>query len=119
MLRQGYVRFVLNGPPDETFGYKLGADLHINVHWWQGDLRIQYAWGDDIDIDDIGYELSTVVLPDSFVAINGNQIECRFYKTDVRYWKDKESELKGWCDQGKETVCRDTARLPEILNPGF
>jgi len=114
-----YVRFVLNGPPDETFGYKLGAGLHINLHWWQGDRTIQYAWGRNFDINDIGYELSTVVLPDSFAAINGNQIECRFYKTDVRYWKDKESYLHAWCDQGEETVCRDTARLPEILNLGF
>ena len=114
-----YVRFVLNGPPDETFGYKLGVDLHINVHEWEGNERFQYAWGDDFDINDLGYELSTIVLPSSYVAINGHQIECRFYKTDVRYWKDKEKHLRAWCDQGEESVCRDTCRLPEILNLGF
>jgi hypothetical protein len=114
-----YVRFVLNGPPDETFGYKLGAGLHINVHKWDGEDRIQYAWGDDFDINDLGYELSTVVLPASYVAISGNQIECRFYKTDVRYWSGKEKDLEAWCDQGEETVCRDSCSLPDILNLGL
>jgi len=89
------------------------------VHKWQGDQRIQYAWGNDFDINDLGYELSTVVLPGSYVAISGHQIEYRFYKTDVRYWKDKENQLRAWCDQGEESVCRDTCRLPEILNLGF
>lgn len=102
-----YLRYVLNGPLDETFGYKFGdGQLHTYVGQRNAEGHISYA-----------YESSNLNLPSSFVAVTDNQFECKFFKTDVCIWQEK--DLNAWCDQGKETVCRDFCRLPEIRNLGF
>jgi len=97
-----YLRFVLNGPLDESFGYKFGNWLHIYVN----NQGIVYA-------TPIG---CSVTLPDSFVSIVGNQFECKFDKCTVNIWNVK--DMAAWCDQGKETVCRDYIELP-ILDFDF
>ena len=105
-----YVRFVLNGPLDETFGYKFGEDLHIHVRQNNGVGDICYAT--PYNDFDIGYEIPNMNLPGSFVHVNSNQFECKFYKYDVRRWESE--DLAAWCDQGSETVCRDYISLPKM-----
>ena len=102
-----YLRFVLNGPLDSTYGYKFGNDdRHIYV---RSDGYISYSNG-------VGLPQSN--LPNSFVHIDGNQFECKFYKSDVLlYWSENES-LGAWLDQGRETLCRDEVRMP-ILEFGY
>ena len=105
-----YVRFVLNGPLDETFGYKFGEDLHIHVRQNNGVGGICY--GTPYNDFDIGYEISNMNLPGSFVHVNSNQFESKFYKYDVRRWESE--DLAAWCGQGRETVCRDYISLPKM-----
>ena len=55
-----------------------------------------------------------VALPDSFVHIDGNQFEAKFYKADVEeYWVGE--QINAWLDQGFSTICRDLVNLPELL----
>jgi len=97
-----YLRYVLNGEPDETFGYKFGNDLHIYVGQENGISKIFYATPVGCSSD----------LPGSFVSVRDNQFECKFSICDVN-WEDM--ELNVWCDQGRETVCRDHVSLPKII----
>lgn len=94
-----YLRYVLNDTLDETFGYKFGEDLHIQVAKPYG---ISYY----IPTTNGGYNEN---LPDSFVYISDNQFECKFYKADVQVWQGK--GINAWCDQGDNTVCRDHVSL--------
>jgi hypothetical protein len=107
-----YIRFVLNGALDESFGYKFGDVLHTFVGQENGIGYIFYAWPSWFDINDLGYDLSEVQLPDSYVAVKDNQFEAKFLKSDVRIWKNL--QLKAWCDQGYETVCRDYVELKPV-----
>ena len=104
-----YLRFVLNGPLAATFGYKFGNDMHINVSWDGMNGSISYS--------NTIYQASES-LPGSFLHIDGNQFECKFYKSDVLlYWID-DNDLGAWLDQGYETVCRDYVSMP-ILDFGY
>ncbi len=101
-----YLRFVLSGTPDETFGYKFGVnDRHIYVGHDSSGGYIFYANGSG---------LPQPVLPNNFVHVSGNQFEAKFYKADVKaFWENK--DLGAWSDQGKETVCRDYVLLEDIV----
>jgi hypothetical protein len=53
-------------------------------------------------------------LPDSFVHVDGNQLEAKFYKSDVKdYWIGE--QLDAWLDQGVATICRDIIHLLELI----
>ena len=97
-----YFRFVLNGPLNETFGYKFGeAFRHLLVN---ANPQIFYA----------SAYYGPENLPGSFVHVDGNQFEAKFYKSDVKeYWIGE--ELDAWLDQGVATVCRDLVDLPQLL----
>ncbi len=101
-----YLRFVLNGPLAETYGYKFGnSQSHIYVYQQGSEGGIFYANASGLPLPN---------LPSEFVHIDGNQFECKFYKSDVMpYWKDGE-ELAAWLDQGFETECRDYVELPGL-----
>ena len=99
-----YLRYILNGPPDKTFGYKFGngrRHIYVGQNYAGGYIFYGNAFG-----------FPQPMLPDHFVHIDGNQFECKFYKSDVKEWKGK--MLAAWCDQGKETVCRDYIEMPLI-----
>jgi len=97
-----YLRYVLNGELDETFGYKFGGDMHLHV---RGDLGTISYWC--VSENDGGQ------FPRSSVSVNGNQFEFRVSKDDVRtWWKNK--DLNAWCGQGVESVCRDHVDLPHM-----
>ena len=100
-----YLRFVLNGPLDETFGYKFG-DGYRHIYVADSSTGGYIFYGN-------AYGLPQPSLPSNFVHVSGNQFECKFYKSDVAQWKDQ--ELAAWCDQGSDSVCRDYISLPEIL----
>lgn len=94
-----YVRFVVNGPLDGTFGYKFGNEIHINV----SNNRLQYASGTLLH--------HGITLPDSFLAIRGNQFE---YKVPtLENWHNQ--AIAAWLDQGYETICRDHVALPLLV----
>jgi len=107
-----YLRYIMNGPLDESFGYKFGDILHTYVGQKDGKGYIFYGWPSSFDINNLGYELSAIRLPDSYVAVTGNQFEAKFLKRDVRIWKHQ--QLKAWSDQGYQTVCRDYIVLPPL-----
>jgi hypothetical protein len=93
-----YLRYVLNAPMDQTFGYKFGSDhRHIYVAQINGSGRIFYG---------SAYGQPQPNLPQEFLKINGNQFECKFYVTDIESWKDIRW-LAAWLDQGVQTQCRD------------
>jgi len=95
-----YVRFVLNGALDNTFGYKFGEWHHIYVGYISAQAKTFHAMSD----------LCSADLPFSYVAIVENQFECKFEKCSVSHWEA--SDIEAWCDQGHETVCRDRASIP-------
>ncbi len=97
-----YLRYVLNGPLDESFGYKFGDDLHLYVGYSNGNIRMFFCLPPD----------NYPQLLDSYLYENVNQFECKFEKTTVASWADK--NLSAWCDQGGETVCRDYIALPQM-----
>jgi hypothetical protein len=105
-----YLRFVLNGNPDPNSGYKFGdASRHIYIRWdgWEGS--ISYA---------NGFGWPQPDLPASFLHVDGNQFECKFYKSDcVSFWSGL-NDLGAWLDRGTETPCRDHVDMP-ILQFGF
>ena len=97
-----YLRFVLNGLFDETFGYKFGANLHANVGYGgTANMRIL------LTTPTSGYPY-----PDSYLAASGNQFEAKILKSDVGTWKNE--DLAAWADQGSSTVCRDYISLPDM-----
>ena len=97
-----YLRFVLNGLFDETFGYKFGANLHANVGYGgTANMRIS------LTTPTSGYPY-----PDSYLAASGNQFEVKILKSDVGTWKNE--DLAAWADQGSSTVCRDYISLPDM-----
>ncbi len=96
-----YIRYILNGPLDETYGYKFGATPHTYVGQIGGKGYIFYAWPS-----------SAIHLPDSYVAVTDNQFEAKFLKEDVKIWNDQ--IISAWSDQGSETVCRDHVVLPQV-----
>ena len=100
-----YIRYVLNGPLNETFAYKFGeAFRHLFVAKNNSGAYINYA----------SAYYNAVDLPSSFVRVNDNQFEAKFYKSDVEeYWIGE--QLDAWLDQGVATICRDVAELPELL----
>lgn len=98
-----YLRFVLNGPLDPTYGYKLGNDHHIHVSWDGVNYRISLSRGTD---------LPQINLPNNFVYVQGSQFECKFYKSDVVSYWDIDDSLGAWLDQGSQTDCRDYEDLP-------
>ncbi|MGA1794463.1 MAG: hypothetical protein ACMUIL_01280 [bacterium] len=114
-----YVRYVLGGPLDQSFGYKFGdGRLHTYVSNTNGQKRLFWAWDHtEYDIDDLGYPLSSQEQPADFVSIDGNQFEIKFLKSDARIWQGR--DIDAWSDQGHETVCTDMCRLPEILDLDF
>ncbi len=97
-----YFRYVLNGPLNETFGYKFGeAFRHLFVN---SKSEIFYA----------SAYYNGVNLPSSFVHVDGNQFEAKFYKSDVKdYWIGE--QLDAWLDQGVATICRDIIHLPDLI----
>ncbi len=105
-----YMRFVLNGPLEESYGYKFGnAYRHIYVYKQDSKAEIFYA---------NAYGWPQPRLPSNFVHMDGNQFECKFYKADVKtYWKD-DNNLSAWLGQGVDTECRDYVELPG-LDLGF
>ncbi len=102
-----YVRYVLNGPLDPTFGYKFGADMHILVRMLEGRSDINYfvpAAGNGS-------------FSSSSACVSGNQLEFRVGKSDVRpFWAGQ--RLAAWSDQGTTTICRDMIDLP-VLDLGL
>ena len=97
-----YLRFVLNGLFDETFGYKFGANLHANIGYGgTANMRIL------LTTPTSGYPY-----PDSYLAASGSQFEAKILKSDVRTWKNE--ALAAWADQGSSTVCRDYISLPDM-----
>ena len=105
-----YLRFVLNGPPATTFGYKFGNESqHINISWNGSNGSISYSNG-------LGLPGSN--LPQTFVHIDGNQFECKFYKSDVLLYWSSDEILGAWLDQGHETLCRDYVDMP-FLDFGY
>jgi hypothetical protein len=103
-----YIRFVLNGPLDSTYGYKFGNDeMHTYV----------YVNGDGSDGIFIAnaFGLPTPNIPQDFVHVDGNQFECKFYKSDVEWYWGYGAMLGAWLDQGPETECRDHVDMP-LLN---
>jgi len=102
-----YLRFILNGPLDSTYGYKFGnGDRHIYV---SSGGKIFYA---------NGFGLPQPNLPRSFLYIDGNQFECQFYKSDVEGYWNGGYDLSAWLDQGFQTACRDHVDMP-ILDFGY
>jgi len=102
-----YLRFVLNGPLDSTYGYKFGNDdRHIYV---RSDGYIGYG---------NAFGLPKPNLPLSFLYIDGNQFECQFYKSDVEGYWNGGYDLSAWLDQGFQTVCRDHVSM-SILEFGY
>ena len=94
-----YVRFIMNGPLDSTFGYKFGNDIHVNVE----NNTLMYASGSLLP--------HGVHFPGSFLAITGNQIEYKI--PTLKSWYDQ--PIQAWLDQGTDTVCRDRVRLPILI----
>jgi len=94
-----YMRFVLNGPLAPTYAYKFGNSFrHIFIDQNENGRSYFYA-------NAFGFPQS--LLPPDFLHIDGNQFECKFYKSDVMpYWKDDEN-LATWNGQGFITECRD------------
>jgi hypothetical protein len=104
-----YLRFVLNGLLDTTYGYKFGNDSrHINVRWSNSGGDIVYA---------NAFGLPQPNLPSNFLYIDGNQFECQFYKSDVEgYWNGGYGLFAGLY-KGPQT-CRDNVDMP-ILEFGY
>lgn len=108
-----YIRYVLNGRLDITFGYKFGENLHIHVR------EAGYENGYIFYATPIP-DLNSSSFPSNFVHIDYDddlktyQFEAKFYKCDVKGWWNNR-ELAAWCDQGKTTVCRDHAELPKMI----
>jgi hypothetical protein len=103
-----YLRYIINGPLDPTFGYKFGENLHVfvgadtvNPHGY-----IAYTTG--------VADLHSSRFDSSFIYVNNNQFEGRFHKCDLKGWWD-ERQISGWCDQGRETICRDHIALPKLI----
>jgi hypothetical protein len=90
-----YLRMVLNGALDPTFGYKFGEEIHLFVG---SGGNIFYYIGDEVDP-----ATPNINLPASYVHIDGSQFECKFFLLDA--WKNR--TMRVWCDQGTETECRD------------
>ena len=109
-----YLRYVLNGTLDDTFGYKLvggqGDQKHLYVSQdVAGNGYMFYA----IPPSDGNPSWSSENLPADFVHVDGNQFECKILKTDVQeIWRDK--PLYAWLDQGYETACSDHVQLPTM-----
>jgi hypothetical protein len=96
-----YVRYVLNGPLDPTFGYKFGADMHILVRILDGRSDINYFMPG----------AGNGSFSSSSACTSGNQLEFRVGKSDVRpFWAGR--RLAAWSDQGTTTICRDFIDLP-------
>lgn len=99
-----YLRFVLNGPPNATYGYMLGNnERHIRVRSDGVNGYISYSSGTGLPV---------INLPNNFVYIQGNQFECKFYKSDVASDWPVDDSLGAWLDQGFQTDCRDYVELP-------
>ena len=101
-----YYRFVLNGPLNGSFAYRFGVEhryLYISKH-----ANAEYmVFGNS-------YTYERPFLPLSFFHIDGNQLEAKFYKSDVEdYWFGENIAI--WCDQGSSTICRDYVDLPELF----
>lgn len=107
-----YIRYILNGPLDQTFGYKFGENLHSYVGQAGYSGYIFYATPIP--------GLCSPLFPSDFVHIdyddvlNTYQFEAKFNKCDVKGWWDNRG-LAAWCDQGKTTVCRDHVELPKMI----
>jgi hypothetical protein len=102
-----YFRFVLNDVPDETFGYKFGEDLHVYIQSSNGSPIIRFAHP---TINDSSFPN----IPNSFVSQAGNQFEAKVSKDQIGKWKCH--DIRAWCDQGFDTVCRDYIPLKGIKN---
>ena len=93
-----YLRFVLNGPLDETVGYVFGSDQRsIGVTLGNGSGFIFYG-------NATGAPRPSI--PQEFVKINGNQFECKFYAIDIDSWKTIRW-LAAWLNLGDQAQCRD------------
>jgi hypothetical protein len=98
-----YIRFILNGPFDPTYGYKFGADLHAYIGY--GGTQFMRIF---LTTPQVSYPQ----YPDSYLAASGNQFEARIPKSDVLLWKNE--NLAAWADQGSQTECRDYIELNKI-----
>jgi hypothetical protein len=99
-----YVRFVLNGILDPTYGYKFGnGGRHINVNADGSNGYFFFASGSNPP---------SPHLPQDFLHIDGNQFECKFYKSDVIWYWNGVFGFAAWLDQGGVTVCRDKIDMP-------
>ncbi len=108
-----YVRFDVNGPLDETFGYKFGNMSETPDHTsvgqnFTGDGHIGYYSPPSGMIP----EWTGEDWPAAFVHIDGNRFESKIPKIEAQAWNGK--RLAAWLDQGYETVCRDHVALPTI-----
>jgi len=106
-----YFRFVLNGPLDATFGYKLGE------YSFGGGIHLYV--GEDITGGYIFYTtpipgFTSPRLPSNFIAVTNNEFEGKFEKCTSEGWL-RENKTGAWCDQGRSTVCRDLVELPKML----
>jgi hypothetical protein len=97
-----YLRYVLNGALDDTFGYKFGDNFHVVIRLDNGVPEMFYAIPGQGGVDVQGGALH----------IDGGQFECMLPKIDLMDWQRR--ELSAWCDQGEETVCRDHVTLPDM-----
>ncbi len=100
-----YLRFVTNGQLDSSFQYLFGnEDLHMRVYQDKGVFKVSYSSGS-------GITPSSIVLPDTYIHVTGNQFEAKLFNLET--WTNK--TLQAWVDQGGETVCRDNVSLPILL----
>ncbi|QTA83796.1 Uncharacterized protein dnl_62120 [Desulfonema limicola] len=100
-----YIRFVLNGLLDESFGYKFGiCDKYVFVSKTNGQ---SYIYFDSPTMQSSNFPN----IPNTFVRIVNNQFEAKISKTLIPEWKY--NGLSAWCDQGTNTICRDSVSLGE------
>ena len=103
-----YLRIVLYGPPEGGVTYIFGQQLLVYVRYLSGKWGISYSSPDGVTMPSI---------PESFLAINGNQFECKFYKTEViKYWKDKTLLASCW---GADPNCNDQVSLRTAFRWAF
>ena len=101
-----YLRFVLNEQLDNLFQYLFGDEnLHMRVYKGNEGFKVSYSSGTGITGN------SSIDLPDTFIHVDGNQFEVKLFNLEA--WNNK--PLQAWVDQGRETVCRDSASLPPLL----
>ena len=98
-----YLRFILNGSLDNTYGYKFGSNLHA---------YIGYGGAVNMRIFLTTPQVAYPKYPDSYLYVSGNQFEAKIPKSDVLSWKNE--NLAAWADQGSQTECRDYIELNKI-----